>query len=66
MFPMEVLSELLDAIPEWLQALTVLVTAATAVTALTPTKADNKAVDWLLKLLNLLSGNIGKNTNKDA
>jgi len=63
---MEMLAELLDLIPQWLQALTVLVTGANGVTMLTPSTADNRAVNWLMKLLNLLSMNIGKNRNKDA
>lgn len=63
---MELISSLLAALPEWLTALTVLVSAATAVTALTPTQIDNNAVDWLLKILNFLAGNFGKNKNADA
>ena len=53
-------------IPIWVKALTVLVTGATAVTALTPSKADNKIVDVLLKILNMLAGNVIKNKNADS
>ena len=53
-------------IPVWDKALTVLVTGATAVTALTPSKADNKIVDVLLKILNMLAGNVIKNKNADS
>ena len=53
-------------IPVWVKALTVLVTGATAVTALTPSKADNKIVDVLLKILNMLAGNVIKNKNADS
>ena len=53
-------------IPVWVKALTVLVTGATAVTALTPSKADNKIVDVLLKVLNMLAGNVIKNKNADS
>ncbi len=45
---------------------TAILTAATAVTALTPTKVDNTVVNLLLKVLNLLAGNIFKNKNADA
>ena len=53
-------------IPVWVKALTVLVTGATAVTALTTSKADNKIVDVLLKILNMLAGNVIKNKNADS
>jgi hypothetical protein len=60
------LAELLDKIPAWIQAITVLVTAATAITMLTPTKTDDRIINFLLKILNIMSGNVLKNTNKDA
>jgi len=41
------------------------VTAATAVTALTPTKSDDKIVAVVLKVMNFLAGNVLKNTNAD-
>jgi len=50
---------------DWLQAITAVVTAATAITALTPTKADNKIINVILKVLNMAAGNIGKNKNAD-
>ena len=50
----------------WLKAVTGLVTAATAITILTPTKTDNKIIGGLLKLLNFIAGNIGKNKNLDS
>ena len=53
-------------IPEWVQALCGLVTAATAVTALTPTKSDDKIVGAVLSVLNLIAGNFLNNTNADA
>ncbi len=62
---MEMLISFFDAFPTWLVAITGIVTSANAITALTPTKADDKAVAWLLKLLNILSVNIGKNKNAD-
>lgn len=58
--------EYFDALPAWVNALTGLLTAATAITALTPTKTDNKIIDGLLKVLNILAGNVLKNKNADA
>ena len=51
--------------PVWITAVTAVVTAATAITAITPTKADDKIVGTILKILNFLAGNIGKNKNAD-
>ena len=62
---METLSTFFDAIPLWIEALMALVTGATALTALTPTKVDDEFVNKSLKVLNLLAGNFGKNKNAD-
>jgi hypothetical protein len=62
---METLNEIFNTIPVWLTAITTVVAAANAITVLTPTRADDKAVDWILRLLNVLSMNIGKNKNAD-
>ena len=51
--------------PAWIAAVTGIVTACTAITALTPTKSDDKIINFVLKIINLLSGNIGKNKNAD-
>ena len=51
--------------PDWLLAITAFVTAATGITMLTPTKADNVFLDKLLKFLNVLAGNTFKNKNAD-
>lgn len=59
------LVEMIDAIPVWVNALTGVVTAATAVTILTPTTVDDKLINGLLRVLNILAGNFGKNTNAD-
>jgi len=56
---------LLDAAPAWLHAITALVTAATAVTALTPSTADDKVLNTVLRVLNFVAGNVGKNRNAD-
>ena len=62
---MSTLLELFEAFPAWLTAITTLVTAATAITALTPTKTDDKYISILLRGLNVLAGNVGKNINAD-
>lgn len=54
-----------EAIPAWIVAITSVVTAATAVTILTPTKVDDRVVSWLLRILNILAGNFGNNKNRD-
>lgn len=55
-----------EIFPQWVQSLMGLVTAATAITAITPTKWDNQLLDGISKVLNALAGNIGKNKNADA
>ena len=62
---MDTILNLVDGAPAWVSAVTALVTAATAITALTPTKTDDKAISFVLRILNLEAGNIGKNKNKD-
>jgi len=62
---METLFAFFDALPGWLNAITALVTAATAITALTPTKTDDKYVSIALRVLNTIAGNVGKNKNAD-
>ena len=62
---MQSLLDVLDALPAWLVAITAVCTAATAITALTPSRADDRALDLLLRVLNLLAGNVGRNRNAD-
>ena len=57
---------LIEKMPVWLSAITAVVVAANGITVLTPTKADNKALDVILKVLNFLSMNFGKNKNADS
>jgi uncharacterized membrane protein len=52
--------------PTWIAAVTGIITACTAITALTPSTSDDKIVNFILKILNLLSGNVGKNKNADS
>lgn len=51
---------------DWINALTAVVTAATGITALTKSKSDDKFVNLLLKVLNVLAGNVFKNKNADS
>ena len=62
---MDAIFNLLDAAPAWITAITGLVTAATAITALTPTTADDKVLNTVLRILNLVAGNVGRNRNLD-
>ena len=52
--------------PSWLVAATTIVTTLSAVTALTPTRSDDKVINSILTVLNILSLNIGANRNADA
>ncbi len=51
---------------EYIAPVTAVITAATAVTAVTPTKTDDKYINIILKVLNFFAGNFLKNKNKDA
>ena len=57
--------EWVTELPSWIHALTGLVTAATAVTAITPTKTDDVIANIVLRILNIFAGNILRNKNKD-
>jgi|TARA_R110000796_G_scaffold196620_1_gene313023 hypothetical protein len=52
--------------PSWLVAATTIVTTVSAVTALTPTRSDDKVINSILTVLNILSLNVGANRNADA
>jgi len=62
---METLTALISAAPVWLVAITGLVTAANAFTMFTKTTSDDKIFAAILKVLNIVALNFGKNTNKD-
>ena len=49
----------------WVAGITAVVTACTAITAITPTKSDDKIIDAILRILNVLAGNVAKNRNRD-
>ena len=64
---------IINEMPAWLVAITTVITAANGITALTPSKVDDKvmttsvrAINIGLKVLNVLSVNIGRNKNKDS
>lgn len=54
-----------DGLPAWVAALTGLVTAATAITAMTPSTTDDAILNKLLAALNFIAGNFGRNKNAD-
>lgn len=56
---------LFDAMPAWIAAVTSVVTAATAITALTPSRSDDLWIDRILRVLNVLAGNVALNRNAD-
>tara|TARA_Y100000310_G_C20599582_1_gene772311 strand:- start:615 stop:806 length:192 start_codon:yes stop_codon:yes gene_type:complete len=56
---------IMDLLGPWIAAITAVVTAATAITALTPTKVDDRAAAVVLRVLNVLAGNFGRNRNAD-
>ena len=62
---MDQITAILEAAPVWLMAITGVVTAATAITALTPSRSDDEILDKVLRVLNVLAGNVGKNRNAD-
>ena len=45
--------------------LTQVVGVAALVATLTPNTSDNKAVDFVLNLINMLGANVGKSKNKE-
>ena len=63
---MDMILAFFDALPAWINAITALVTAATAITALTPSKVDDKYASMVLKVLNTIAGNVLKKKNADG
>ena len=62
---MEQLELLFTNLPVWISMALSLVGALSAITAVTPTRSDDKVTDNILRVLNILSLNIGKNQNAD-
>ena len=54
------------SIEEIVALVTAVISVATVITAITPSKADDKILAGFLKFINLLAGNILKNKNADA
>lgn len=53
------IASLWAALPDWFSALTGLITAASAVTALTPTPKDDRFIGRAYRILEVLALNIG-------
>jgi len=56
---MEMILSIFDLIPAWIAALAGLVTAASAIAALTPTPKDDLIIGKLYRVLDMLALNIG-------
>lgn len=55
----------LSHIPDFIQVIGLIVTAASIITAMTPSTSDDAIVNSIQKVLNFLSLNFGKNKNVD-
>jgi len=62
---MDNLMGIVAALPDWLVAITTLVTACAGVAALTPTKSDDKIIGMILNVINVVGLNFGKAKNAD-
>ena len=70
---MEGLMGFMAKAPDYLIAISGVIASLTVITAITPTKLDDKwlgkatgAINFLLKIANMGAGNVGFNKNKDA
>ena len=54
------------SIEDYLTIVTAVITIANVITSMTPSKSDNLIMDKILKILNIVSLNIGKNKNADV
>lgn len=61
---MGLVAQLLGVVPSWLQAASLVVTAASAVAALTPTPKDDGVVKRVRSIIDLLAFNWGGAANK--
>ena len=62
---MEMITGLISGMPGWLHIAITVLSTCTVITAATPSQVDNKILNIVLKVLNTLAGNIGKNKNAD-
>jgi hypothetical protein len=66
---METITNILAVIPDWIEAIALVVTAASAIAALTPTKKDDDAIAKVLafirKVANLFALNVANAKPKD-
>ena len=69
---MEAIAGLIAKVPDYLVAISGIITSLTVLTAITPSRVDDRwlgkatgAVNFLLKIANVGAGNVGKNKNKD-
>ena len=66
---MELITEILAAIPDWIEAIALLIAGASAIAALTPTKKDDaffsKALAVVKKIANLFALNVANAKPKD-
>ena len=55
----------MDNLQEWFEIIAQICLVATMITAATKTTSANKYINIVLKLVNALAGNVGKNKNAD-
>lgn len=56
---MEAISQILAAVPDWIEAIALVVAGASAVAALTPTTRDDEVLGKIKNVLNWLALNVG-------
>lgn len=59
------MEDIINMIPAWVHAINGVIVAATAITAATKTKSDDKWINGIKTFLNALAGNFGHNKNAD-
>ncbi len=60
------LQTIIDILGKYLPIATTIVTACAAIAAMTPTKVDDRVVQFFLDIINFCGMNFGKARNKDA
>ncbi|GEM_PF-3045184 len=58
--------QIVHMVQQYAVTLAELVAAFTVITAITPTRHDNRILDTVLRICNILAGNVAKNKNGDA